>query len=184
MQINGAVRIGAMAAVITLAGCSGGGTDATSASVDVAAGFAEATDSGLAPDFSLKTTEGEVVRLADSAGQVRLVDFWATWCAPCREEIPMLNELEEIYGSRGFKVLAIGDENESTESIRQFLVKHDVRYTNVLGSADVAKEYNVLSLPSAFLLDRNGAIVDSFQGPKPRKMLEEKIEALLDGTAG
>ncbi len=186
MQISGAgIRLAAVVvAVVCLGACSGDGEHAKAASVDDGIGFAQAADSTVAPDFSLKALDGEVVRLADSAGQVRLVDFWATWCAPCREEIPMLNELEEIYGSRGFRILAIADENESAELIREFAAKHDVRYTNLLGSAEVAQQYNVIGLPSAYLLDGDGRIVETFQGAKPRRVLEKKIKALLDGASG
>ncbi len=186
MKISGlGICVAAVAvAVVCLGGCSGGGADEKSASVGDGVGLAEPTDSNVAPDFSLTALDGEIIRLSDSAGQVRLVDFWATWCAPCREEIPMLNELEEIYGPKGFRVLAIGDENESADLIRDFAAKHDVRYTNLLGSAEVAQQYNVIGLPSAYLLDGKGEIVETFQGAKPRRILEKKIKALLDGSAG
>ena len=133
-----------------------------------------------APDFTLEALDGREVRLSDSSGKVRLIDFWATWCAPCREEIPMLNELQASYGERGFQILAISDEEE--QLIREFVEEHGVEYTNLIGTEEVAEAYGVLGLPAAYLLDGEGRVVESFIGPKPRSVLAKKIEALLDGA--
>jgi thiol-disulfide isomerase/thioredoxin len=140
---------------------------------------AEAAGSGArqAPDFTARTLEGEPFRLSETGGRVRLIDFWATWCAPCREEVPLLNELEETYGSHGFLVLAITEED--AEDVREFVEEHGVRYTNLVGAAEVAESYRVLGLPSAYLLDPDGKIVDSWIGPKPREVLIRKIRTLL-----
>ena len=132
----------------------------------------------MAPEFTLRGLDGQEVRLADSAGQVRLVDFWATWCAPCREEIPMLNELQTQYGARGLRILAISDEEAAV--IREFVADKDVRYTNLVGTDEVIEAYGVLGLPAAYLIDGEGRVVDSFLGPKPRRVLVEKIESLLE----
>jgi len=131
-----------------------------------------------APDFKLSDLSGAEVQLADSAGQVRLIDFWATWCAPCREEIPMLNELLESYGDDGLTILAISD--EAPDIIEGFLAKHDVRYMNLVGNEELNAEFGVLGLPSAFLVDGEGKIVESFLGPKPKKVLEMRIRELLE----
>jgi peroxiredoxin len=138
------------------------------------------TSSGerLAPDFSLEDLEGKTVSLSDSSGQVRLIDFWATWCAPCREEIPMLNELHGNYADRGLRILAISD--ESVELIREFVAENGVTYTNLVGTEEVVEEYGALGLPTAYLVDRDGRIVEYFFGPKPRKQLEAKIRELLE----
>jgi thiol-disulfide isomerase/thioredoxin len=130
-----------------------------------------------APEFSLPGLDGREVRLADFEGSIRLVDFWATWCAPCREEIPMLNELQASYGERGFRILAISE--EEADVIREFVEREEVRYLNLVGTAEVAEAYGVLGLPSAYLLDREGRVVETFVGPKPRRVLVERIEALL-----
>ena len=132
----------------------------------------------LAPDFELEDLEGKTVSLSDFEGQVLLIDFWATWCAPCREEIPMLNELHSDYADQGLRILAISDER--AELIRDFVSENGVTYTNLVGTEDIFEEYGALGLPTAYLVDRDGRIVDFFFGPKPKRQLEEKIRKLLE----
>ncbi len=171
----------ALGLLIAACGCAG------EAALPRAAGSAAGADppgSGtltVAPDFLLQSVDGTSVRLSDSAGRVRLIDFWATWCAPCREEIPMLNELQATYGDRGFQILAIAEED--AEVVRSFLEANGVRYLNLLGSAEVAEAYGVLGLPAAYLLDGEGRVVESYFGPKPRRVLVQRIEALLAASA-
>lgn len=129
------------------------------------------------PDVMLVDLDGAEWRLADAGGQVRLVDFWATWCAPCREEIPMFNELYASYKDRGFTILAVSDESPAV--LREFVARHQIPYPNLVGNEEVSERFGVLALPMAFLVDGQGRIVKSFVGPKPRRVLEEAIEALL-----
>jgi thiol-disulfide isomerase/thioredoxin len=167
-------------------GCGGGASDQRLAAESDAAGPdpSAAAEAGppMAFDFTLDTLSGDSFRLSDATGQVRLIDFWATWCAPCREEIPMLNELQASYGERGFKVLAISDPEEELGLIREFVEQHEVEYLNLVGTEEVNAAYQVLGLPAAYLVDGEGRVVDSFMGPKPRRVLVEKIEALLEGA--
>lgn len=90
----------------------------------------------------------------------------------------MLNELHETFAPRGLEILAISD--ETADVIREFVSANDVRYTNLVGTVDVAESYRVLGLPTAYLLDPEGRIVESFLGPKPRRALTRKIEELLE----
>ena len=90
-------------ATLFLLACGGGGTSAT------ATPPAKNADSAVAAEFTLPDVRGEKFNLSDTAGQVRLIDFWATWCAPCREEVPMFKELHQLYGDRGFTIIAISD---------------------------------------------------------------------------
>ena len=90
----------------------------------------------------------------------------------------MLNDLQATFGDRGLEILAISDED--LDVIREFVDEYDVRYTNLVGTVDVAETYGVLGLPAAYLLDREGRIVESFIGPKPRRVLTELIESLLE----
>jgi cytochrome c biogenesis protein CcmG/thiol:disulfide interchange protein DsbE len=135
-------------------------------------------ETGVAPDFTLEALDGRTITLSEMHGKIRLLDFWATWCAPCREEIPMLNDLQATFGDQGLEIIAISDED--LDVIREFVDEHDVRYTNLVGAVAVSESYGVLGLPTAYLLDGEGRIVESFLGPKPRKVLTEKIRNLLE----
>jgi thiol-disulfide isomerase/thioredoxin len=148
-------------------------------SVFAIGGCGEQTAQGarIAPDFTLPRVGGGDVSLAAGKGTVRLVDFWATWCAPCREEIPMLNELQRTYGERGFQILAISSEDAAL--IEEFVAEQGVEYTNLVGTDELAQEFGAIGLPTAFLIDAEGRVAEVYFGSKPRAVLEEKIEELL-----
>jgi thiol-disulfide isomerase/thioredoxin len=184
MRVTTRVRwFGPLLAVAALAllasGCGGGGGDQASAPEKTFQPMAIAE--GIAPDFELSDLSGRQVSLSESDGRVRLVDFWATWCAPCRKEIPMLNELHRTYGSEGLTILAISEENP--EVVREFAEEVGVEYANLIDRGDVSQRYEVLGLPTAFLIDREGRIVETYMGEKPREQLEERIRELLDQPA-
>ncbi|NIM00933.1 MAG: redoxin family protein [Acidobacteria bacterium] len=163
--------------LVCVAGC--GAPDPPTGEEAAAASDAASTSGDrLAPEFTLaRIGGGEQVSLADSAGRIRLVDFWTTWCPPCREEIPMLNELQQTYGERGFDVIAISP--EEPDVLEEFAADNPVVYTSLIGTEDLVHEYGALGYPTGFLIDGDGYVVDVFFGPKPRRALEEKIEALL-----
>jgi thiol-disulfide isomerase/thioredoxin len=134
----------------------------------------------MAPDFALEDLEGRTVRLSDSAGKVRLVDFWTTWCPPCREEIPMFKELQEKYAEHGFELLAISMDEGGAQVVKPFLERFDVPYTNLIGDDETAEAFGgVLGYPTAFLVDGEGKVVTTWLGPKPRRVVEGRIRELL-----
>ncbi len=133
-----------------------------------------------APDFALQDVAGRPVRLSDFDGQVRLVDFWATWCAPCREEIPVFNQLQRDYGDRGFKLLAIAMDERPDKVVPPFVEEYRIGYSVLLGTEEVAEAYGpILGYPTKFLVDRQGRIAASFIGPVPKSVLETRIRSLL-----
>lgn len=133
-----------------------------------------------APDFVLEDVHGKLVRLSDSAGRVRIIDFWATWCPPCREAIPDLKTLHETYGDKGLTVLAISMDDDAEKIVPQFVEKNRIPYTNLLGNPDVADAFGgVVGLPTTFLVDRDGKITDTFVGGTPKQVFEKRIRELL-----
>lgn len=184
MSFFGRMKMGwPLAAIVGLtlivAGCSGSATDG-SGEGEGTANLMMAEDR-VAPDFELPDLSGETFSLSATAGRVRLIDFWATWCPPCRDEIPMLNELHHAYEGQGLTILAISD--EKADVVREFAEEVGIDYTNLIDPGEVSEDYRVLGLPTAFLVDRDGRIVDYYMGPKSRKHLEEKIRELLDQPA-
>lgn len=133
-----------------------------------------------APDFTLKDVEGKTFHLADTKGTVRLVDFWATWCAPCREEIPMFKDLHATYGAKGFTLVGIAMDDEGLPTVKPFVDENKLPYLTLIGNEAVADSFGgLVGFPSAFLIDREGKIVETWVGAVPRSVLEKRIQSLL-----
>jgi peroxiredoxin len=134
-----------------------------------------------ATDFSLKDMNGKTVSLSAFKGKVVLLNFFATWCPPCRAEMPALNKLYHALKPRGLEVFAVSTDR-SVNDIKDFLEKHRVDFP-ILFDADrsAAKQYRVFSMPTTFLIDRNGMIVEKFYGEYDWTEPETKgrIEKLL-----
>jgi thiol-disulfide isomerase/thioredoxin/Cu/Ag efflux protein CusF len=113
-----------------------------------------------APDFALPTLSGETIRLSDLRGKVVLLNFWATWCVPCRTEMPTLEELYQRYKERGLEVVAVNLDALSTAGVEAFLKEVAVTFRIVLDpSWSAAQVYRVLGLPTTYLIDRVGNVV-------------------------
>lgn len=111
-----------------------------------------------AKNFTLKTFTGETVSLSDHQGKVVLLDFWASWCTPCREEMPYLDLLQKTYGREGFVVLAINIDNQPKNAL-EFLKRHGIKLTPLWDEKkEVAAAYNLPAMPSAVLIDQRGVI--------------------------
>src|ERR1700743_3023561 len=112
-----------------------------------------------APEFALKDSSGKLVHLSDFKGKVVLLNFWATWCGPCKIKIPWFIEFENIYKNRGFAVLGVSMDDDGWRAWKPFLREKAVNYRVVLGDGPVARMYGgVESLPTTFLIDREGRI--------------------------
>lgn len=171
-KIGLAAGLSVLITILIATGC-GGGADTASA------GPAPAVESAVAPDFDLDDVDGRPVSLSDSAGKVRLVDFWATWCPPCVEEMPMFKELHETYADRGLVIVGLSSD-EDVEEVREFVAEHDLPWVNALASDDVRQQYKVLGLPQTVLIDADGRIAKRFNtGVVPKAVLVEWIEKLL-----
>jgi thiol-disulfide isomerase/thioredoxin/Cu/Ag efflux protein CusF len=113
-----------------------------------------------APDFTLPTLSGDAVRLADLRGRVVLLNFWATWCVPCRTEMPAIEEVYQRYKNRGLEVVAVNMDKLSTAGVEAFGKEVAVTFRIVLDpSWATARDYRVLGLPTTYLIDRAGNVV-------------------------
>ena len=134
-----------------------------------------------APVFELSDGDGKVVRLSDYAGKVVLLDFWATWCAPCKSSIPWMIELSEKYREAGFTVLGISMDEDGWTTVKPFVEKMKITYPILLGNKRVAYLYgDVDSLPLALFVDRNQRVAAIHLGPGSRKEFEKTIKVLLE----
>jgi peroxiredoxin len=133
----------------------------------------------VAPDFTLYSPQGESISLSDYAGQVILVNTWATWCPPCKAEMPTLNAFYEEHQREGFVVLAVNS-REETDTVRRFIEQNGFSFPVLLDTrAEMMKRYNVLGLPTTFVIDREGFIQYVHTGEITRQQLEEVILPLL-----
>jgi cytochrome c biogenesis protein CcmG/thiol:disulfide interchange protein DsbE len=113
----------------------------------------------LAPQFALYDLSGNLVRLGDFKGKVVLLNFWASWCAPCRREIPSLERLYQMRKDKGFKIVAVNSERASTSQIASFADANRMSFPILLNpQGDVSSNYWVRAIPTSFLLDKKGVI--------------------------
>jgi peroxiredoxin len=137
-----------------------------------------------APDFELKDAEGKVVRLSDYAGKVVLLDFWATWCGPCKSSIPWMIELSEKYKADGFAVIGVSMDEDGWPAVKPFMEKMKITYPILLGNKRVAYLYgDVEALPLAFFVDRNQRVAAIHPGAASRKEFEKTVQALLEKSS-
>jgi peroxiredoxin len=125
----------------------------------------DGTVPAAAPDFTLKTLAGDEIVLSKLKGTVVLLDFWATWCAPCRESIPHLIHLQKTYQEKGFKVIGISiDKEKDSDALGHYVKSMDIPYPVVLASDEVTRQYGVSGIPATFLIDREGKIREKVVG--------------------
>jgi cytochrome c biogenesis protein CcmG/thiol:disulfide interchange protein DsbE len=134
----------------------------------------------VAPDFALKDVNGKPVNLSEFKGKVVLLNFWATWCGPCKIEIPWFMEFEQKYKDKGFAVIGVAMDDEGWEAVKPYLERQKVNYRVVVGNDKVSESYGgVESLPTTFVLDRQGKVVSTHIGLVRRSEYQDEIEALL-----
>jgi peroxiredoxin len=138
-----------------------------------------ATDT--APDFALKSNQGETLRLSDHRGEVILLNFWASWCGPCRQEMPLLNTINDRYSKLGFSVIGVNVDKDSAladKLLKDIPVGFPVLYDNL---SLVSASYDVSAMPTTVLIDRDGNMRYIHKGYKPGMELdyEKQIKELI-----
>ena len=137
-----------------------------------------------AADFTLEDANGQTMKLSDLRGKVVLLNFWATWCVPCKIEIPWFVEMEREFKDQGFAVVGVSMDEDGWTAVKPFMADMKVNYRMVLGTEEMAQLYGgVQALPTTYMLDRNGKVASVHMGIVSRNVFEEEIRALLEGKA-
>lgn len=192
--------------LLALVGCSGSDGSAEAAAEDaVASAGAPTTDVAAAtpvattprvstpvptekprgkraPAFTLTSVDGVPVSLDDYAGDVVLLDFWATWCGPCRMAIPHLIELQDELGPEGFQIVGISVDQAAASAVGAFAQRAGINYPVVMGTSHVQQAYGgIRSIPTAFLVDRDGYVVKMIRGYRTKEQMAAEILPHLEG---
>lgn len=139
------------------------------------------------PALKLKDLDGKDIALADLKGKVVFVNFWATWCGPCQDEIPSLIDMQNKYAGKGFTVLGIAMDEEGKSVVAPFVAKEEydvngrktlINYPIVLGTDEAADKFGgVMGYPTSFLISRSGKQIMKFQGAPDPAIIEKAVES-------
>jgi peroxiredoxin len=139
-----------------------------------------ATERKPAPVFTLKDSSDETVELSDYRGKVVLLDFWATWCEGCKEEIPWFSEFQKTNGTKSFAVMGVSMDEGGWAVVKPFLAEAHVPYRILLGDDATAQRYGIQNLPDTFLIDRQGRVAAVYRaGLVDKSNVEANIKALI-----
>jgi cytochrome c biogenesis protein CcmG, thiol:disulfide interchange protein DsbE len=169
------------AVLLTTAGCFGGtrnfSPDGGSTSSN-AASLSGGLIGSPAPEFALKSIDGSTVQLSELRGKALMVNFWATWCPPCKEEMPVLQSAYEKYRDEGFEFVGI-DMKEDEATVRNFVEEGGYSWTFLLDSdGQVSNSYRVVGVPTTYFIDREGIIQGMFIGAISKSVLESKLDSI------
>lgn len=133
-----------------------------------------------APDFNLSNTSGKNISLSDFRGKVLVINFFATWCPPCKDEIPGFVNVYNRLKDHGFAIIGISLDSDTRDELPGFIKKYGITYPIVLGNREIAARYGkVQTIPATFLVDRKGMITDAFIGVIEENNLEDMVKKLL-----
>ena len=152
----------AVLAALALSGCGG------------------ATSANSAPDFSLASRDGKTVTLSGQKGRVVLVNFWATWCDACKEELPVLQELQRAHAGDRFELLAVSVDEDPAKAVPPFAQKRGLDFPILYGDRKTMEAYAVRELPTSYLIAPDGTIVRRYKSPLDPRLVENDILSLLN----
>ena len=133
-----------------------------------------------APDFELPDLEGAKLRSSDLKDKVLLVNFWATWCAPCEIEIPWFIDFDNNYRSQGLEIIGVSLDEEGPEKVKKYITEKKVTYKIVMGDEKTAEAFGgVIGLPTTFLVDRSGKLYSMHRGLVGKAIVETELRELL-----
>jgi peroxiredoxin len=132
-----------------------------------------------APEFALKDSSGKTVSLKDYRGKVVLLDFWATWCHGCKQEIPWFSEFARKYATQHLSVVGVSLDSDGWKVVRPFIKAVRVPYQIVLGDDALAKTYGIENMPDTFLIDRQGRIAATYSGLVDKDNVEANLRIML-----
>jgi len=137
-----------------------------------------------APDFSLQSLDGATVHLSDYRGRAVVLNFWATWCAPCKIEMPWFVELQKQYGAQGLQLVGVAMDDASPKEIKEFAQEMGVNYPILVGKESVGQAYGGIPfMPETFYIDRRGKIVENAFGLKSKGEIEDNMKKIIASTA-
>ncbi len=133
-----------------------------------------------APDFALKNSKGETVRLSSFKDNVIILNFWATWCGPCRREIPGFVDLYKKYNKEGLEIIGVSVDQNGWDAIEPFAKNYKINYPVLLFDRQVIMNYGgIQAIPTTFIINRKGEIVEKIVGLRPNSYFEQKVQELL-----
>ena len=132
-----------------------------------------------APAIRLITTSGQPVTLANYQGYVLVMEFFATWCLPCKESIPFLNSLNRKYGKQGLQILGVSVDEGNGRDVKNFIIDRKIGYPVAISGEDLQTEYGLRSIPTIFVISKKGMVAEKFQGYSDQTAIENAIKRLL-----
>ncbi len=130
-------------------------------------------------DFTLPTLDGGNISLGDFKGKVIILDFWATWCGPCRIEMPGFVELQKEYREKGVQIIGVSFDRGNIKKVIGFREDYNINYPILMDDGSVARKYGVSAIPTTYVIDREGNLFKKYVGSREKNVFKNDIEELL-----